>query len=60
MMPKEAIRWLRHTAGRWEEAGEVPIVMTESRQVNLEKPGKALNGVLKTKDTRPINVFSVL
>jgi hypothetical protein len=44
MMPKGAIRWFRHMTGRWEEAGEVPIVMTESWLVNLEKPGKAING----------------
>ena len=44
----------------WEAQRRAPTTMLDARQANLEKPGKAREGMLNVDHTRPITVMSAI
>ena len=48
----------RRIALRWHEASRIPEALHHIRMVSIPKPGKAVGGMLKVADTRPISVLN--
>ena len=48
----------RRIALRWHEASRIPEALHHIRMVSIPKPGKAVGGMLKVDDTRPISVLN--
>jgi len=43
---------------RWEAAGTAPKILKAIRQINLPKPGKAVNNEIPISQLRPISIYS--
>ena len=58
-LPPGAIPLFSRLTCTWEASGCTPGTLKYSRQVNLAKPHKIVNGCTKSSDLRPINVYSL-
>ena len=57
-LPIKAVEAFHRCTLRWHHTGQVPKQFLESRQVNLIKPHKVVDGRVKCDDLRPISVLS--
>ena len=57
-LPIKAVEAFRRCTLRWHHTGQVPKQFLESRQVNLIKPHKVVDGRVTCDDLRQISILS--
>jgi len=59
MLPDDITDWFRRATAIWETTQLTPTCLKYSRQCNIPKPGKIIDGRIDVSALRPINVYSL-